>query len=225
MLSKFKNLVDSGTDAFCRKDSTESLKEDINNNITPEQHINNIKNIIDTIEVIDQEDINRLVKSINIYLFNNPDINKIDTKILNTEIYIKGYAFSKNKGKQQLIKKQYTPCCRSKTKPLEDSINNCNNNIETQQYKIKQLENILEDNINRVQNNIQDVDSRYKDIINRLQQRIEDLEKENKTYREDLDRIVNFIKQFNNKQIEIQQQLQMQQQISNGYNNKWKVNI
>lgn len=101
MFTKFKNIVDSVSSVSTGKETTVPKE---NNNL--EKHIINIQNIIDSIEVTDHEDLTRLIKTINAYLDKNPDINNIDTKVLNTEIYIKGYAFSKNKGKQQLINKQ-----------------------------------------------------------------------------------------------------------------------
>ena len=61
-------------------------------------HVNNIKNIIDANPMEDVEDINRLVKQINNYLRNNHGVNSLDTKHLNSEIYVKRYIFCKSSG-------------------------------------------------------------------------------------------------------------------------------
>lgn len=244
MFTKFKNIVDSvsGNSKEIIKENNASAAPKVQQSCSGncdnlEKHIINIQNIIDSIEVTDQEDLTRLIKSINAYLDKNPDINNIDTKVLNTEIYIKGYAFSKNKGKQQLIKKQYTPMCRSKTKPLEDAITNTNNCMDGLQYKLKQMEYNLEDNTFKIQKLTKQqeiVEDSFKDIT-KLEQRIDLLEEENKSLREDLDSFVGLIKEIK-KQMQQQMQLQqmqqqtqfpqqMQTQTNTTFGNKWKVNF
>ena len=108
------------------------------------RHFRNLHKIINKNPIEDEDDLFQLVKQINNYISKNPEINSIDSKDLNAEITIKGYAFSKNHGELKLMKKYYTPMCRSKTKPLDDKINTIEvmlNQLkqETSQY-IKQME-------------------------------------------------------------------------------------
>ena len=140
-------------------------------------HFRNLHKLINKTPIQDEDDIFYLVKQINHYISKNPEMNSIDSKELNSEITIKGYAFSKNHGELKLIKKYYTPMCRSKStnleqtiglkiKPIEDKINTIEvmlNQLkqETSNY-IKQMEiriNTIEDCLKVIQddNNKQDI--------------------------------------------------------------------
>ena len=82
------------------------------------KHFRNLHKIIKQNPIDEETDVFQLVKQINNYINKNSDINTIDSKELNAEISIKGYCFSKNHGQLKLIKKYYTPLCRS-SKPIQ----------------------------------------------------------------------------------------------------------
>ena len=92
----------------------------------------------------DEEGCQCFVKKINRFLRKHPDINKLDTKDLNAEFNIKGHAFSKINGQQTLIKKYYTPMCRSKSKQYDTEIKELNDRIKECEEMIKSLQNSLQ---------------------------------------------------------------------------------
>ena len=162
-------------------------------------HIMNLQHIIESNPVEDQEDINRLVKVINFYLNNNPDINKMDTKYLNAQIYIKGYCFCKSKGVQQLIKKQYTPSCRSKTKPLEDAIENAHNCLDSHHYKLKQIEQQTNQSMDLLKDRIEQMENKYSKTVSDLNKQIVEINLQLEEYKQSLDNVMNLLQQFVNK--------------------------
>lgn len=107
-------------------------------NLSRPNHIVNLKNIIQ-----EETDINHMIKRINRYLINNPDVSTINTKDLNAEIVIEGYAFTKNKGQQTLVKKYYTPMCRSKNKDNIDKLTQMQQQIDSLMKEVSELKNII----------------------------------------------------------------------------------
>ena len=140
-------------------------------------HIKKIHKIIKQNPIDDEDDVFQLVKQINNYISKNPDMNSIDSKDLNAEINIKGYAFSKNHGDLKLIKKYYTPMCRSKTKPIEDKIGMIEVMLdqlkkETSDY-IKQME-IRINTIDQCLKTIQEDSSKHDVILSKVVKFIND---------------------------------------------------
>ena len=108
-------------------------------NLSRPNHIVNLKNIIQ-----EETDVNHMIKRINRYLINNPDVSTINTKDLNAEIIIEGYAFTKNKGQQTLVKKYYTPMCRSKNKEKStDQLSQIQQQIDSLMKEVSELKNII----------------------------------------------------------------------------------
>ena len=142
-------------------------------------HFRNLHRIMNKNPIEDEADIFYLVKQINNYITKNPEINSIDSKDLNAEITVKGYAFSKNHGELKLIKKYYTPMCRSKTKPLEDKIN-------TMQVMLNELKQ-------ETNNFIKQMEAR----INTIEQCLDAIHNENDNRDNILNKIVDYIKQSN----------------------------
>lgn len=116
-------------------------------NLSRPNHIVNLKNIIQ-----EETDVNHMIKRINRYLINNPDVSTINTKDLNAEIVIEGYAFTKNKGQQTLVKKYYTPMCRSKNKD-----NNIEQIINEQLFQMQQQIDLLMKEVSELKNIIKNI--------------------------------------------------------------------
>lgn len=141
----------------------------------PREYIGKIHKIIKNFDIEDEDDIPSLAKKINKFIIKNPDINSIDTKDLNAEIDIKGYVFCKDHGQQRLIKKQYIPMCRSKTKPIEDK-------ITTIEVMLNQLKQETSDYIKQMEIR-----------INTIEQCLKVIENDNNKQDILLNKVVNFI--------------------------------
>lgn len=133
--------------------------------------LSELHRIINKFNLNNETEIKIAVKKINSYLKKNPELNVIDTKDLNCEINIPGYVFCKQNGIQKMIKKYYTPNCRSKqnsTDVIESMLNSLKQ--ETTAY-MKQLEiriNTIEECLKEIRNENENRDRVISNIIDSI---------------------------------------------------------
>lgn len=145
--------------------ATVGLNEDINKDINKdindkypngcfapgrkEDPLSNLHKFINSLGEIEDDDSEKeFVKKVNRYLKKHPELNQINTKDLNAEFTIKGHAFSKTNGQQTLMKKYYTPMCRSKTKQHDDDIEELKDKYARLEKNVKLLiEQVQSDNM------------------------------------------------------------------------------
>lgn len=125
--------------------------------------ISDLHRLINRYNLTDENETKNVVKKINSFLKKNPEMNEIDTKDLNCEINIPGYVFCKQNGVQKMIKKYYTPNCRSKQNPYDimEIINQLENRINSK------LNDIVE-SLNTLKNDGEDRDIIINKIIDKI---------------------------------------------------------
>lgn len=183
MFSKFKSLVTS-IDKKSEKQAEilpeenaspnvaeESPSGESSSELTLKEHSQNLNQLINSSAFLDEGDFSRIAILVNKYLEEHRDIDHFETKDLNALVHLEGYVFAKTNGKQKLVKKYYTPYCRSKTKPLEDAICSTNRTVDMLQHKVNQIDFSIEETIPKLKKQVE----RQQLTIENLQQTVTDL--------------------------------------------------
>lgn len=183
MFSKFKSLVTSidkksekqaeipPEESASPTSAEESSSEEVAPVLTLKEHTRNLNQLINSSPSLDEGDFAKIAILINNYVREHRDIDLYDTKELNAQVHLEGYVFAKTNGKQKLVKKYYTPNCRSKTKPLEDAICSTNRTVDMLQHKVNQLDFSIEETLPKLRRQVE----RQQLTIENLQQTVTDL--------------------------------------------------